>query len=98
MNSIYPSLSFPHACTGNPWLSLGGFRLDDCRDDKKHGGLGQTPNEGIPMERLIMRDCHTHPHRFSLKQRARFGWERLLGVLLAAGAILLSVYWVLLRP
>ena len=62
------------------------------------GVFGRTLNKGIPMEPLIMRDCHTHPHRFSVKGRARFEWERLVGVLLVAGAVLLCVYWVLLRP
>ena len=45
-----------------------------------------------------MRDCHTHPHRFSLKRRGKFGGDNFLGALLLAAALLLAIYWVLYQP
>jgi len=32
---VCPSLSFPHAVSGNPLLISSRFRLKDCRNDKK---------------------------------------------------------------
>ena len=48
---------------------------------------------GYPMFTLIMRDHHTHPHKWD--QRAKFRWGDLFRILVMAVALLLSLYWIL---
>ena len=45
------------------------------------------------MASLILRDYHTHPHRWD--HGTGFGWNNFFGGLLIAVAWLLSVYWAL---
>ena len=39
---------------------------------------------------LIMRDHHTHPHKWD--QQGNSGWDNFFGALLMAAALFLSIY------